>query len=194
MARLRRGEEELIKESERKEHKVAELEREIGRMRSLHREDVQKRIQHTKATEERLKQTEELLATRSAELTGAQAFLSTTDALSEAEVLGIVRDLNENIYQAAVKLTEEWEALESPEGISSLDVDPVSQSHVPTLVQLVRNRNPMGLTFLLQSCLCSLVVDMTSSWGYHPELAALDSVYQRISASGKSHIVCTGRI
>ena len=192
VARLRREEEELMKESERRGHRITELEHEIGRTRNLYREDVQRRTQHTQATEERLRRTEELLATRSAELTGAQAFLSTTDHLSEAEVLGIVRDLNENIYQAAVKLTEEWETLESSQGISSKDEDQISQPHVPVLVRLVRNQNPMGLTFLLQSCLCSQVVDMTSSWGHHPELAALDSVYQRISASGKYRVVCTG--
>ena len=189
VAKLRGGEEELTKQCEHKGHKIAELEHEIGKMRSLHREDVQKRTQHLRAAEERLKRTEELLATRSAELAGAQAFLSTTDHLSEAEVLGIIRDLNENIYQAAVKLTEEWENLESPQGTSPTDVDPSSQPRVPILVRLVRNRDPMGLTFLLQSCLCSQVVDMTSSWGYNQELAAFDSVYQRLSASGKHHIV-----
>ena len=194
VARLRRGEEELMKEYERREQQVAELKHEIGQMRSVHREDVQRRTQDTQATEERLRRTEELLATRSAELAGAQAFLSTTDQLSEAEVLGIVRDLNENIYQAAVKLTEEWETLESSQGISSTDIDPASQPHVPALVRLVRNQDPMGLTFLLQSCLCSQVVNMTSSWGYHRELAALDSVYQRLSASGKYHVVRTGGI
>jgi len=53
------------------------------------------------------------MAMRAAELAGAQAFLSTTGRLSDAEVLGIVRDVSENIYQTAVKLAEEWEILES---------------------------------------------------------------------------------
>jgi len=198
MVKLRGEEEALVKECEHKRSRVAELESEIGQMRGHHREDAQRRTQHIQATEERLRRTEELLATRSAELTGAQAFLSTTDHLSEAEVLGIVRDLNENIYQVAVKLTEEWENLESPLATSRMEVDPASQPSVPVpvpvLVQLVRDRDYTGLTFLLQSCLCSQVVNMTSSWGHHQELAALDSVYQRISASGKYRIVCTGGI
>jgi len=189
MAKLRGGEDELAKECEDRGYKIAELERENGKMRSLHQEEVRKRTQHAQAMEDRLKRTQELLATRSAELAGAQAFLSTTDHLSEAEVLGIVRDLNENIYQVAVKLTEEWEGLESPQDISPMDVDPTSHPRVPILVRLVRNRDPMGLTFLLQSNLCFQVVEMTSKWGYHQELAALDSVYQRLSASGKCHIV-----
>ena len=86
--------------------------------------------------EERLKQTKDLLATKSAELSGARAFLSATDRLSEVEVLGIVRNLNENIYQIAVNLTDEWERLRS-QGTSQMDVDPPSQPRAPSLVQRV---------------------------------------------------------
>jgi len=163
-----------------------ELEREIGQMCGLYQEDVQRRDQHTQTMEERLKRTEELLATRSAELSGAHAFLSTMDRLSEAEVLNIVRDLNENIYQVAVNLTEEWEKLESSQVVVviSMDVDPTSRPSVPALVQLVHSRDPAGLTFLFQSCLCSLVVNITSGWGYYRELVILKPVYQRLSASG----------
>ena len=67
--------------------------------------------QHARAMEQRLEEIDELSATRSAELSRAQTFLSTTDRLSEVEVLGIVQDLNENIYQVAVNWTDEWEKL-----------------------------------------------------------------------------------
>jgi len=185
---LRGGDEKLARKVKRKEDRVVELEHEIGQMRGSYQEDVQRRAQHILAVEERLKQTEELLATRSAELSVAQAFLSTTDRLSEAEVLSIVRDMNENIYQIAVNLTEEWEKLESSQVIGPMDIDPASQSSVPALVQLVRNRDSTSLIFLLQSCLCSQVVNMTSGWGHHRELAILESVYQRLSASGEHRI------
>ena len=147
-------------------------------------EDVQRRTQRIRAKEELLKQTEKLLATRSAELSGVHAFLSTTDRLSEVEVLGIVHDLNENIYQVAVNLTDEWEKLESSQAAGRMDVDPVSRYRDPAL-----SRNPVGLTFLLQSCLCCQVTKMTSSWGHHQELAILESIYQRLSASGEHNIV-----
>jgi len=122
---------------------------------------------HIQATEDLLKQTKELLAVKSAELSVAQTFLSTTDDLSEEEVLQIVSDLNENIYQVASGLAEEWEKSKSSQATSRMD----------------------GLASLLQSCLCSYVVSMTSSWGHYKELAALDSIYQLLSASGE-HLVC----
>ena len=180
MVGLRVEEEKLVRKVKRRDDQIAELEHEIGQMRDSYQGDVQMRTQHILVVEERLKRTEELLTTRSAELSVAHAFLSTTDRLSEAEVLSIVRDLNENIYQVAVNLTEEWEKLESSQAIGPTGVDPTS-----VLVQLVRNRDPTSLTFLLQSCLCFQAVDMTSGWGHHQELAILESVYKRLSASGE---------
>ena len=73
----------------------------------------------------RLKQTEELLETRSAELSGAHTFLSTEGCLSKMEVLNTVRDLSENIYQVAVRLAEEWEKLDPSQVTSRMDVDPL---------------------------------------------------------------------
>jgi len=189
MARLREERESLIMNCKHQGDRIAELEHEVGWVRGRHQEDVQRQTQYIRVVEEQLKQTEELLATRSTELSGVQAFLSTTDRLSEAEVLNIVRDLNENIYQVATTLTEEWEKLESPQATVRTDADPASLSRVPALVQLVRNRDPMGLIFLFQSCLCCQVVDMTSSWDHNQELAILKSVYERLCASGEYHTV-----
>jgi len=181
MGRLRTEGEQLMRKYERRGNRIQELEHTVG----LYQEDAQRRNQYILTMEEWLKQTEELLATRSAELTGAQAFLSTMDRLSEEDMFGIIRDLNKNVYQIAVDLTEEWEKLGSPHTTNPMDVDPASQPCAPALVQLTRNRDPMGLTFLLQSCLCSQVASMTSSWGHHQELAVLESIHQRLSASGK---------
>ena len=168
-----------------KEHRIEELENAIRGARGFYQEDAQRRAYHLQATEGRLRQIEELLATRSAELTGAQAFLSTTDRLSEADVLGIVRSLNENIYQVAVNLTEEWEKSQSPRATSSTDVDLASLAHVPTLLQLARNRDSTGVTFLLQLQLCSDAESITSRWAHHPDFAILRSVYQQLSGSGE---------
>ena len=182
IGRLIKEKEQLIRECERRGNRIEELEHKVG----FYQEDVQRQSQYTWAKEERLKQTQDLLETKSAELTGAQAFLSTSDGKSEEEVLGIVHDLNETIYQVAVDLTEEWEKFESSHTTSPMGVDPTSRPCVSALVQLVRNRDPVGLTFLLQSSLCSKVVSMTSSWGYQ-ESAVLESIYQRLSASGEHH-------
>ena len=76
------------------------------------------------------------------------------------EVLSIVRDLNESIYQAAVGLADEWEELDPSQATSRMDVDLASLSYVPTLVQLTHNQDATDLTFLLQTWLCFRAVDM----------------------------------
>ena len=185
---------DVIKGYEDRGNRIKELEHELG----FYQEDARRRAQHMLAMEERLERTEALLATRSVELAGAQAFLSTTDRLSEEEVLGIVRDLNENIYQIAVDLTEEWEKLEPSTTTTPMDVDSTSRPCAPAPIQLACNRDPVRLTFLLQSRLCSQVASITSSWGHQEELAVLDSVYESLSASGERYCrrqaICSSHI
>ena len=141
--------------------------------------------------QERLKRTEELLEARTAELSEAQTFLSMADRLSEMEVLGIVRDLNENIFQLAVGLTEERDKLEPLQANGPIEVDLTSQPRDPVLIQLARKRDLTGLTYLLQSSLCCQAVNMTSSWVRNQESGGLGSVYRRLSASGRHCIINT---
>ena len=189
--RLKGEEEKLMGECKCRDNLITELEHRIERMYHFYQGVVGRKTRHIRAMEEHLEQTKELLATRSAELSEAQAFLSTTDRLSEMEVLGIVRDLNENIYQVAVHLTEEFEKLELPPVTNRMSVDPTPdlQPCVPTLVQLVRNRDLVGLTFLLQSCFCSQAAKISSSRSHREESAILESIYQRLSVSGEHRIV-----
>lgn len=132
MVRLGNEEEELRRKCERRDDRIMELGREIEKIHGFYEKAVEEQARQTRTMEERLKRTEELLAARSAELSGAHAFLSTTDCLSEVEVLSIVRDLNENIYQVAVKLTDEWEKLVSTHAATRMDttslLDPTSTS------------------------------------------------------------------
>ena len=169
--------------------RVAELEREIGKASVAHQETLEKQDQRIQVMADQLARTEELLATRSAELSVAQSFLSTTDRLSEAEVLDIVRDLNENIFQVAANLTEEWEKLgpsrASRFAIEQRDIDSFSRFYGPVLTQRALDRDPAAVTFLVQMCLCSLAVAIASSWRHDRELAELGPFYQRLSASGK---------
>ena len=103
-------------------------------------------------------------------------------------MLGIVHDLNENIRQVAANLTEEWEKLEPPLLTSRMDTEPTSQPRANALVHSTRNRDPMGLTFLLQLYLCTMAVSTTSAW----ELSTLNSIYQRSSASGEHNVIGPG--
>ena len=192
IAALSEEREKLIRMCRRRDDQIVNLKHEIAGVHGSYQEVVEAQIRQIEAVQGQLKQTEELLETRSAELSGAHAFLSTADRLSETEVLNTVRDLNESIYQVAVGLVEEWEKLDSSQVTTRMDVDPTSRPDVPTLVRLARGRDVMGLTFLLQTCLCFLAVEMTSSWGRHQESAVLGSIYKHLSASGENHIVDSG--
>jgi len=176
---------------QRRDGLIAKLKDDILKMRAASHEAAEVHAQQVRAIQERLKQKEELLEARSAELSGAQAFLSTADRLSEMEVLDIVRDLNENIYQVAVSLTEGWEKLQPPppQVTDRMDANHTSQTRIPILVQLARKHDFTGLTFLLQSCLCSQAVSMTSRWDNHRELELLKYVYKHVSASGEHRII-----
>ena len=187
--RLRWEKGKLNGECKTKDDRIMELEETITMMRGT----MAGQTQQIRMVEERLKQTEELLVARTAELHTTQTFLSPTDNLSEAEVLSIVHDLNEVIYQVAVKLTEEWEKLESAKPTAKrMEIDRTTRPRISPLLQLVRDQNPAGLIFQLQSCLCSQIVSMTSGRRQFQGLAVLESVYKRLSASGKHHAADAG--
>jgi len=174
---------------EEAQERIAELEHEIGKASMAHQEVLRRRERHIRAMTDRLTQTEELLAMRSEELSVAQSFLSTTDRLSETEVLGIARDLNENIFQVAANLTEEWEKFRSSRHsrftISQDEINAFSQDYGPVLIKRALKRKPTAVTFLVQSCLCDIVTEITSRWRHDQGLAVLASVYERLSASGE---------
>ena len=186
---LKRDKKRLEVEGKDKDEQIKSLEQENEDLRGT----VESQTKLTQEAEEKLTKTEGLLATRSAEFNGSRAFLSTKDRLSEAEVLGIVRDLNENIYQVSVKLTEEWEKFESSRKTTKKDAGPTPPpTRVIALVRLVHEQDPTSIAFLLQMRLCTQALNITSSWSRYRDFAVLDSVYKRLSASGEHHIVDVG--
>ena len=196
IVRLRSRKVRYAKQHRGAKKRIVKLEREIWRASKAHQETSEKQDQRIQAMGDRLARTKELLTVRSAELAGAQSFLSTTDRLSEAEVLDIVRDLNENVFQVAANLTEEWEKFGSSRSsrfpVFRRDFDSLCQFYGSALVQPAFGQKPAAVTFLVQSCLCRVVTQITSSWRRRSqELATLGSVYQRLSASGEhtSHAI-----
>jgi len=187
-ADILRLEQKLIGECKYRDNQIARLEQENAKLRGSLRE-MEVHARQAQSMQERFKQTQELLDVRTAELSGAQTFLSTADRLSETEVLGIVRSLNENIFQLAVSLTDAWEKLESSQATGRIKLDLTSKARVPVLVQLARGQDLTGLTYLLQSRLCYQAVKMTSSWVRNQESGGLGSVYRHLSASGEDRII-----
>lgn len=191
IVQLKIWKEKYTKKYKAAEEQIAELEDKIEDDSKSHREVLKKRDQRIRAMEDELAQTKGLLAARSTELSRAQSFLSTADRLSEAEVLGIVRDLNENVFQVAAKLAEEWEKSRAELRFTKCNmpketVDAMSRSYGHTLIRHVVSRDPAAVAFLIQSCLCSLATELTSSWRHDncEEPMALGTVYQQLLASG----------
>ena len=194
---LKKWKELYTKKYRTAKERIAELEHTVEETSRAYKEDLAKQDRRIKAMADELAQTKELLAVRSTELAGAQSFLSTKDRISEAEVLDIVRDLNENIFQVSANLTEEWEKLRSSQSkrhrISTEYIDAYSKSYGPTLVHYALRRNTPAVTYLIQSCLCDSAAEIVSSW-HSKELRVLGSVYQRISASGGYTSPTAGKI
>lgn len=169
--------------------RVAELEHQLGERSRAYNQAVAKRDQRIQALEDELTRTKELLAARTTELSGAQSFLSTADRRSEADVLGIVRDLNENIFQVAANLTEEWENYRSGRSsrfkISKENINAFSESFGPALVHQVLDRDSAAVTYLVQTCLCDFATRASSNWRHRDEFKTLNSIHERLSASGK---------
>ena len=145
-------------------------------------------LEKTKAD---LAEANDISKAKSTELAKAQSLLSPPDRISEAEVLEIVRGLNKNITQIAANLAEEWGKLPSPRfnkaPPNKKELDTLSQFYGSTLVRRVLNRDPSAVTLLVQSTLCYVVTQITSSW--RPDCDKrwwiLGSIYRRLSASGK---------
>ena len=190
IVRLRSSKEKYAKRYKETKERIMKLDHEIRDVSKEHEGALRRRDQRIREIADELARTKELLAARTTELSGAQSFLSTTDRLSEAEVLGIVRDLNENIFQVAANLTEEWEKLRSSQDrlfrLRKEDIDGLSEFYGPALVCHVLEQDPAAVTFLVQSCLCGLVARIASSWRLddYEELKVLGSVYRSLCASG----------
>ena len=169
---------------------------EISRARRETSETLDQRV---RTLEGELKHTKALLAMKSTDLSALEPFFRLTDGVAEDEVLFIVRDLNEHIFQVAANLTDGWEKLRSQSSyrktITDEEVEAFSQSYGPVLVQKVHRRSPTAVTYLIQSCFCDLVTQLTSSWRHDKELSVLASVYKRLSATGKhrSHVTSQTR-
>lgn len=191
---LRTSKEKYARKYEAAKKRIAGLEDTVRKASRIHQQNLERQDKHIQAIEDELALAQDLLSARTKELSGAQSFLSTTDRLSEAEVLCIVRDLNENIFQVTTNLAEEWEklALSLPARLSITpenSLDNFSRFYGSTLIYRSFQWDPTAVTYLIQSCLCYFATEMTSSWRRSrndgEELKILASVYEHLSAFGE---------
>lgn len=159
-----------------------QLEVEVGRVKGEHLEAV------------------ELLGIRTAELKGAEAFLTKADQLSGADVIKLVVEMNAEILQTAATVAEGVTiAQKNDEGERELDSEEVKEAYMrteeivgPRMTELLRtsehHEDPILVQIALQASLSAYTHWIVSSWCFEsPEDEhMLSEIYARVRESGMS--------
>lgn len=141
-------------------------------------------------------QTVELLQTRTAELKGAQAFLTKADHLSGADVIGLVEGLNSEIMQIAAFMAESFVSEEKMKRVidtSEEESDELRDARGQAtevlgtnMVELLRTfqhqDDPILLQIAFQACMCAYTHWIISSWYFEdPEIEhVLNEIFARV--------------
>lgn len=128
-----------------------------------------------------------LLSERTAELRAAQAFLTRVDAVSEAELVGMVDGLNSLISSASGALSDTWDQRDPVPGIRIEEIDSgqIRNDFCDLVLGQVAARNPVAVNLAIQMCLGNFVVQVTSGWGGGQVASTLSDIYGMISTKGE---------
>jgi len=122
------------------------------------------------------------------ELSAAQAFLTRVDAVSEAEVVGMVENLNTLISSASGAISATWDHREPVPWTLVDEPDPqLIRDYFGDLVfKEVAARNPVAVTLAVEMYLVQFVERVTSGWGGGAVTGTvLSEIYGMISAEGE---------
>lgn len=146
-------------------------------------------------------QTQELLESRTAELKGAQAYLTKADQLSNAEVVKLVEALNVEILQTAAAVAEELAIAEK-----NIDADAKEQESDDTRHAYARteemigsratellkasehHEDPILVQIAIQASFARYTHWMISSWAFESpdDEQMLSEIYERVRETGAS--------
>lgn len=151
-------------------------------------------LQKTKAEH---RDSTDLLRIRTAELKGAQAFLTKADVLSGAEVIKLVEELNGEIMQTAAVMAEAF-TIEQKIEVKDGDSEEMSKVHARAseivgyrMAELLRtsehHEDPILIQMGLQGAMAGYTHWVISSWCFEtPEdERMLSEVYARVRESGE---------
>ena len=187
----------------RKDTSIQRLEREMNEMQTKVRwiesekglpSDVFPKLAESRTAAERaralsarLSELDQLLSERTAELNAAQAFLTRSDAVSEAEVVGVIENLNTLISSTSGVLSTTWDQREPMAG--SLFEEPcierIRDYFGESMVEQVATRNPVAVNLAVQTYLGHFIEQVTSGWGGGQTTETLAEIYGIISTKGK---------
>jgi hypothetical protein len=143
--------------------------------------------EHARKLSVQLSEMDKLLSERSTELNAAQAFLTKADAVSEAEVVGMIENLNTLISSASAAVSVTWDQREPPFGtlFEVSDVEEIRGYFGNSTVTQIAARNPVAVNLAIQTYLGHLVEQVTSGWGGGQAAGTLTEIYTAISTKGK---------
>ena len=201
MKEIKRLQEEIKRISAEKKtgNKICELERKIH----AQVEDIQNLRQKLRISEEQRSQTTKMLEDRTAELKGAQAFLTTADRYSGADIIKMAESLNTEIFQASAMMAEVL--VETPVIEDCVQKRQDNQAckncldHGPKLMgsrlfdHLIAKSteirvDPLPLQLALQALLTCWCVHEVNCFCGGPAEKSLKEIYKRIYKSRKSFV------
>ena len=190
----REGKEAAQRSLEREQKKAtkarAAYQQEIGTLK--HELDTETRKPRTELQRSQTKLTKltALLDTRSRELKGAQAFLTTADARSEVEVITLLDALNLEVMQTCAFISESFDFTRKPEHATEA-CGRISELMGPTMLHLLstvqHSEDPLLVQIALQGVMAEFSRLIIITWDYHVLQAKqpLMEIYNDIRASGK---------
>ena len=130
---------------------------------------------------------DKLLSDRTTELNAAQAFLTRVDAVSEAEVVGMVENLNTLISSASGALTDTWDQRESAPGtfVEGPGLQEIRDYFGSSMFAQITTRNSVAVNLAVNMYLVQFVERVISGWGSGEGVGTLGEIYEMISRQGK---------
>ena len=198
----------LMEEIERLKKRLAETDRNLDGMEKQNRilaDQTRNMAAQNKKLEGELKNTKaeqrdsiELLRIRTAELKGAQAFLTKADILSGADVIKLVEALNGEIMQTAAVMAEAFTIEEKRVDAKNGESDEISKVYARAgeivgyrMAEMLRasehHEDPILVQMGLQTAMVGYTHWVISSWCFEsPEdERMLSEVYARVRETGK---------
>lgn len=133
----------------------------------------------------RLADTEKLLSERTTELSAAQVFLTKVDDVSEAEVVGMIDNLNTLICSASGALSDTWDQREPIPGtlVDESDLEQLRNDFGNMMAEQIAVRNSVAVNLAVQMHLGQFIERVTSGWG--PAGENIKGIYAMISTKGE---------
>ena len=147
-------------------------------------------VAHTWELSTQLSVMDRLLLERMTELQAVQAFLTRVDAVLEAELVGMVDNLNSLISSASGAISNTWAQNDPVPGmrIEDPDLKEICDNLGSLMVEQIAARNYIAVTVAIQMHLCGFIEEVTSGWGGGEVAWTLREIYGMISSKGEVRV------